>query len=86
MPNNKIYLGNLSKGVTDTLLKERFAEYGEITEVHLPLDGKSKEPKGYAFITFAQEISVESALQQDGKPFLDQEISVQIATEKRRKK
>lgn len=86
MPNNKIYLGNLSNGVTDALLKKHFAEYGEITEVHLPLDGKSKAPKGYAFITFAQESSVESALQQDGKSFLDQEISVQIATEKRRKK
>ena len=86
MPNNKIYLGNLSKTVTDSLLKAHFAEYGEITEVHLPLDGKSKETKGYAFITFALESAAENALEQDGKEFLDQEISVQIATEKRRKK
>jgi RNA recognition motif-containing protein len=86
MPNNKIYLGNLSKTVTDSLLKAHFAEYGEITEVHLPLDGKSKETKGYAFITFALESSAENALEQDGQSFLDQEISVQIATEKRRKK
>jgi len=86
MPNNKIYLSNLSKAVTDALLKERFTEYGEITEVHLPLDGKSQEPKGYAFITFALETSAENALEQDGKPFLDLEITVQIATEKHRKK
>ena len=86
MPNNKIYLSNLSKAVTDTLLKEHFAKYGEITEVQLPLEGKSQKPKGYAFITFAQESAAENALEQDGKPFLDLEITVQIATEKRRKK
>jgi RNA recognition motif-containing protein len=85
MPNNKIYLSNLNKTVTDTLLKEHFAEYGEITEVLLPLDRKSQETKGYAFITFAQETSAENALEQDGKPFLNKEITVQIATEKRRK-
>lgn len=86
MPNNKIYLSNLNKTVTDTLLKEHFAEYGEITEVLLPLDRKSQEIKGYAFITFALETSAENALQQNGKPFLNKEITVQIATEKRRKK
>ena len=86
MPNNKIYLSNLNKTVTDTLLKEHFAEYGEITEVLLPLDRKSQETKGYAFITFAQETSAQKALQQSGKSFLNKEITVQIATEKRRKK
>ena len=86
MSNNKIYLNNLDKSVTDALLKEHFAKYGEITELSLPLDKKSQQTKGYAFITFAQESSATNALEQDGKPFLDKLISVQIATEKRTKK
>lgn len=86
MPNNKIYLNNLDKNVTDTLLSELFAEYGEITEVNLPVDKKTRQTKGYAFITFAQECSAENALKQDGKTFLDKQITVQIATEKRTKK
>lgn len=86
MPNNTIYLSNLNKVVTDTLLKDHFSTYGEITEISLPLDRKKKTPKSYAFITFATESSAENALEQDNKQFLDQEITVQIATEKRRKK
>ncbi len=86
MPNNKIYLNNLNKVVTDAQLKEHFAEYGEITEVQLLADRKSNQPKGYAFITFAQESAAEKALEQDGSSFLGKAITVQIATEKRQKK
>lgn len=85
MPNNKIYLSNLDKSVTDTLIKELFAEYGEISELSLPLDKKTQQTKGYAFITFAQSNSATNALEQDGKSFLDKLITVQIATEKRTK-
>ena len=59
-PNNKIYLGNLNQVVNEEQLKEHFAQYGEITAIHLPRDDKSKEPKGYAFITFS-EISAAEA-------------------------
>jgi len=86
MPNNKIYLGNLNKVVTESLLRDHFTEYGEISEISLPLDNKNQEPKGYAFITFSCENEAQKALEQDGKEFIDREITVQIATEKRRKK
>ncbi|MDH5219583.1 MAG: RNA-binding protein [Gammaproteobacteria bacterium] len=86
MTNNKIYLNNLNKTVTDTLIKEHFAQYGEITDIHLPLDRKTGQPKAYAFVTFADEDSATRALGQDGKSFLDNEIVVQIATEKKSRK
>ena len=85
MSNNKIYLCNLNKTVTENLLQDHFSGYGEITAISLPLDPKSQAPKGYAFITFDQEGAAEKALEQDGRSFLDQDITVQIATEKRRK-
>ena len=86
MPNNKIYLNNLDKAVTDALIKEHFAQYGEITDVHLPVDRKNGQPKPYAFVTFAQEEAASKALEQDGKPFLENDIAVQIATEKKSRK
>ncbi|NOY70995.1 MAG: RNA-binding protein [Gammaproteobacteria bacterium] len=86
MPSNKIYLCNLPPSVTEALLKEHFTEYGEITEVQLLVDRKTKAPKGYGFITFTAESSAEKALQQDGKSFLENEITVQMAIEKRSKK
>ena len=86
MPNTKIYLSNLNQVVTEAQLKDHFAEYGEITEIQLPLDKKIRQPKGYAFITFAEASSAEKALQQDGKSFLSNNLVVQLATEKSTKK
>ena len=86
MPNTKIYLSNLNQVVTEAQLKDHFAEYGEITEIQLPLDKKSRQPKGYALITFAEASSAEKALQQDGKSFLSNNLVVQLATEKSTKK
>ena len=86
MPNNKIYLKNLAKEVTEESLKAHFSKCGEITDINLPLEKKIKSPKGYAFITFVKETDAESALKLDGKEFLEKAITVQIATEKRKKK
>ena len=84
--NNKIYLNNLSVSVTAKLLKDHFAKCGEIAEINLPLDPKTQQPKGYAFISFTEVDAVESALQYDGKPFMDKDIVVQVAIEKPAKK
>lgn len=86
MANTKIYLGNLSKTINEDTLSERFAQFGEISEVLLPLDRKSKEVKGYAFITFKLEASAQAALALDGENVFGQTISVQIAIEKARGK
>ncbi len=86
MSKTKIYLGNLSQSVTQDTLKQHFSEYGEIKEVLLPQDRKTKQIKGYAFIIFDQESSAEKALTQDGQVVFGQEIIVQIATEKSRAK
>jgi len=86
MPNNKIYLKNLDKKVTEASLNAHFSSYGVITEISLPIDKKSKAPKGYAFITFAESSATKGALDQDGKLFLEKTMTVQPATEKRSKK
>ncbi|MCF6324543.1 MAG: RNA-binding protein [Gammaproteobacteria bacterium] len=86
MTNNKIYLNNLNKEVTEALLNAHFSLCGEISEIILPIDKKSKSPKGYAFISFAEPSATKSALDQDGKLFLEKIITVQLATEKRPKK
>ncbi|MCF6217398.1 MAG: RNA-binding protein [Gammaproteobacteria bacterium] len=86
MSKTKIYLGNLSQSVTQETLKQHFSEFGEIKEVLLPQDRKTKQIKGYAFIIFSQESSAEQALAQDGQSVFGQEIIVQIATEKSRVK
>ncbi len=86
MPNNKIYLKNLAKEVTEESLNAHFSTYGKISGISLPIDKKSQSPKGYAFITFAEPSAAQSALEQNGKLFLEKTVTVQLATEKRPKK
>jgi len=86
MPNNKIYLKNLDKEVTEESLNAHFSACGEITEIILPIEKKSQSPKGYAFITFAAADAAKNALAHDGKLFLEKEITVQLAIEKQQKK
>ncbi|MBL1261670.1 MAG: hypothetical protein COB33_014220 [Thiotrichaceae bacterium] len=86
MPHNKIYLKDLNKAVTEESLNTHFSLCGTISEINLPIDKKSQSPKGYAFITFTEPCAVQSALEQDGKLFLETMITVQLATEKRPKK
>lgn len=85
MPNNKIYINNLDKSVTETLLKEQFSEHGDITNIVLPQNKKHRNTKGYAFITYTTGSAAQDALKQDGTLFLEKEITVEIATEKRSK-
>ncbi len=86
MPDNKIYVSNLNKTVTESQLVKRFSDYGDIAGVHLPRDKQSNELKGYGFITFADEDSAQQALDEDGQTFLEKTITVQIAVEKHAKK
>jgi multiple RNA-binding domain-containing protein 1 len=47
----RLFIRNLPFSVTEDELKELFASYGPITEVHLPLDS-DRNRKGYGFVQF----------------------------------
>ncbi|CAN6204044.1 unnamed protein product [Urochloa humidicola] len=58
----KVYVGNLAKTVTTEVLKNFFAEKGQIlsaTVSHIPGTSKSK---GFGFVTFSSEEEVEAAV------------------------
>ncbi len=79
MSNCKIHLSNLDKKVTPELLKEIFSQYGEVTEIALPMDVMTAQHKGFAYITFIEEAAAQQALAQDGASLEGQTISVQMA-------
>lgn len=83
--SNKVYVGQLSSAVSEDTLKAHFADCGDITEVSLPTDRKTGQTKGYAFVSFATEQAAQSALAKNAQPFLDKNITVEIAVEKRKK-
>lgn len=50
--SGRLFIRNLNYTCTQEDLEEVFREYGELTEVHFPIDKKTSLPKGYAYIEF----------------------------------
>jgi multiple RNA-binding domain-containing protein 1 len=60
----RLYVRNLSYSATEDELTELFSKYGQVSEVHLPIDSASKQPKGFAFVTFKDPKAAIVALNQ----------------------
>ena len=66
---DRIFVRNLPYLCTEEELRALFSAYGEITTVHLPLNGE-KRSKGFGFVQFMLPESADKALQAiDGTPF-----------------
>ncbi len=84
MQQNKLYVGNFPYSVDESQLRELFAEYGEISELALIMDRYTGRPKGFGFITFANQAAAEKALELNGRDLGGRPLKVNIATEKPR--
>ena len=60
----RLYVGNLSRDVTEEDLKEAFKPFGQITEVTIVKDKFNNAPKGFGF--------VEMPVQEEAKKAIDQ--------------
>ena len=81
---NKLYVGNLPFSVDEAQLRGIFSQYGEISELALIMDRDTGRPKGFGFITFANQQAAEKALEQNGKDVGGRALRVNIATDKPR--
>lgn len=81
---NKLYVGNLPFSVDESQLRGIFSQYGEISELALIMDRDTGRPKGFGFVTFANQQAAEKALEQNGKDLGGRALRVNIATEKPR--
>jgi cold-inducible RNA-binding protein len=61
--NTKLYVGNLSYSVTDSDLRDLFAPYGAVTDVHVVMDKETRKPRGFAFVTMATKEEADAAIQ-----------------------
>ena len=58
----KVSVRNLSRLTTHEELTTLFAQAGEVTSVDLIMDGKSSEPRGFAFITMSTQSEADKAV------------------------
>jgi RNA recognition motif-containing protein len=84
MSQNKLYVGNFPYSVTEDQLRDLFEPYGEITDLAMIMDRETGRPKGFGFITFAQQQSAEKALELNGNDLGGRPLKVNVATDKGR--
>jgi cold-inducible RNA-binding protein len=58
----KMYVGNLSFQTTKQDIEALFSQHGQVTDVHLPVDRDSGQPRGFAFVTMDSAASMKSAI------------------------
>jgi len=59
----KMYVGNLSFDTTKQDLETLFSEHGGVTDVHLPVDRESGQPRGFAFVTMDSKGAMNKAME-----------------------
>jgi RNA recognition motif-containing protein len=62
--NQRLYVGNLSPGVTEADLRLLFSRIGAVTEVELKCDPTTHQSRGYAFVTMATSELAAAALRE----------------------
>ncbi len=75
-----IYVGNLSREVTEVELREAFSAYGEVTTASVIKDKFSGESRGFGFVEMPnREEAMKAISSQNGKSLKGRTVSVNEA-------
>lgn len=78
-----IYVGNLSRDVTEEQLKEAFGAYGEVKSVAIIKDKLTGEARGFGFVEMPSNEQAKMAMEElDGKELGGQALKVNEARER----
>ena len=64
---NKLFVGGLPHGVTEEEFKQYFSQYGFIDDSIVMHDKSSGKPRGFGFVTFKDESSIDLVLMDKSK-------------------
>jgi RNA-binding protein Musashi len=79
----KIFVGGLSFNTDEKRLEEIFSVFGQIINIRIVRDQLTGRSKGFAFITFAENESVEKSKELDNQNIDGKYIGVKQAFNKR---
>jgi len=75
-----IYVGNLSREVTDEELREAFKAFGQVTSVSIVRDRDSGQPRGFGFVDMPAKTEAQAAITGlNGKDFKGRKLTVNEA-------
>lgn len=82
---SKIYVGNLNFRISEEALRDRFSEFGNITDLRMIRDRETGNFKGFAFISFEDPESAQNAVAgMNGKDLEGRAVRVNLAEDKPR--
>ncbi|PWN52750.1 RNA-binding domain-containing protein [Violaceomyces palustris] len=77
-PGNNLHVSGVSNKVTDRDLSEAFSKYGVVTKAQVMYDPHTREPRGFAFVTFEKAEDAEAAMAAlSGTDFFGRRISIE---------
>ncbi len=59
----RLYVGNLPYSITETALRDMFAQAGEVASVSVVTDRDTNRPRGFAFVEMATDEGARQAVQ-----------------------
>jgi RNA recognition motif-containing protein len=81
--SNRLYVGNLSFGTTESTLRDLFGQAGTVAEVKIMLDRETGRPRGFAFVEMGSETEAQAAVAQFNTRELDgRSLKVDVAAER----
>ena len=60
---NRLYVGNLSFNTDADAIRNAFAEFGEVSEVHLVSDRVTGQSRGFGFVTMGSAAAAMKAME-----------------------
>ena len=58
----KMYVGNLTYGVTDAALEQMFAEFGQVRSAQVIMDRDTGRSKGFGFVEMSSDQEAQAAM------------------------
>ncbi len=78
-----MFVGNLNFSTTQAELEKLFAQVGDVSEVFLPVDRATGQPRGFAFVEFSDAAVVAAAISKfDGTELQGRMLKVNEARER----
>lgn len=76
----KLYIGNLSYSVDDSILQQKFSEFGAVDSAKVITDKMTGRSKGFGFVEMASDSDAQAAIEKlNGTDFQGRNINVSEA-------